>query len=359
MRCPALTELPPPPPGKTGWPWTAESEQLPDTMPVLNGVEGPDGSPWPRVSIVTPSYNQAQFIEETIRSVLLQGYPNLEYIIIDGGSTDGSVEIIRKYEPWLAYWVSEKDKGQSHAINKGLNLSTGCFFAWMNSDDFYAPDVFGKVGRYAAEHPDARIIYGNLCLISAAGTCRGRLLGQYTRERFLTFFDENYLGISQPATFFSKALLDRIGPVNETLHYIMDYELLLRASFVCDFDYIDANITYFRIHESSKTGSGKYHFTREHMKIMRWYAPQLKQFLQLEFSDYVGRAKFYYASLLTSEVLSGRISDQRASLKLLLEAAWNYPNLLKASWYWRHVIKSFIGPNASLKIRGLLGKIRK
>src|SRR5262245_50300660 len=112
MKCPAVAELPPPPSGKTGWPWTDETPPLPSTQP--------DGSPWPRISIVTPSYNQSEFIEETIRSVLLQGYPDLEYIIIDGGSTDQSLDIIRKYARWLAYWISEKDRGQSHAINKGF-----------------------------------------------------------------------------------------------------------------------------------------------------------------------------------------------------------------------------------------------
>src|SRR5436190_18724174 len=126
MRTPRLSEIPPPPPGKTGWPWNEETPP-PEIMP--------DDRALPRVSIITPSFNQGRFIEETIRSVLLQGYPNLEYIIIDGGSTDDSLEIIRKYDPWITLWVSEKDRGQSHAINKGLSKATGEILCWLNSDD--------------------------------------------------------------------------------------------------------------------------------------------------------------------------------------------------------------------------------
>ena len=112
-----ISQLPPPPPDRTGWPWTEESPRLPSHMP--------DGSKWPKISIVTPSYNQGKFIEKTIRSVLLQNYTNLEYIIMDGGSTDESVEIIKKYKPWLTHWGSEKDEGQSDAINRGFKV--GCY----------------------------------------------------------------------------------------------------------------------------------------------------------------------------------------------------------------------------------------
>src|SRR5881392_2746444 len=122
-----LVDLPAPPRGKTGWPWTAEAPSLPPLLP--NCIS------WPRISIVTPSFNQGQYIEETIRSVLLQGYPNLEYVIIDGGGTDNTGEIIKKYEPWITYWESEKDRGQSHALNKGFKKATGDILAWLCSDD--------------------------------------------------------------------------------------------------------------------------------------------------------------------------------------------------------------------------------
>src|SRR5882762_4423248 len=127
MDCPSLKQLPEPPKGKTGWPWTEQSPRVPATMP--------EGRLWPGISIVTPSFNQGQFIEETIRSVLLQGYPNLEYFVIDAGSADLTLEIIKKYEPWITYWVSEPDNGQVDAIKKGLRLSSGEWFNWINSDD--------------------------------------------------------------------------------------------------------------------------------------------------------------------------------------------------------------------------------
>src|SRR5262245_29806610 len=127
MRCPNLSDLPSPPPNRQGWPWTQEG------APRLDGTPG---ECWPRISIVTPSYNQGRFLEETIRSVLLQGYPDLEYIVIDGGSADDSVEIIRKYERWLSFWVSERDRGQVDAINKGLRRCSGVLRNWLNSDDF-------------------------------------------------------------------------------------------------------------------------------------------------------------------------------------------------------------------------------
>ena len=132
-----LDDLPAPPPGKTGWIWTEQSNPLPPKMP--------DGTEWPRISIVTPSYNQGHYIEETIRSILLQGYPNLEYIIIDGGSTDRSVEIIQKYASFLTYWVSEPDNGQTQAIDKGLAYCTGEIFNWVNSDDFLSRNALATI----------------------------------------------------------------------------------------------------------------------------------------------------------------------------------------------------------------------
>jgi glycosyltransferase involved in cell wall biosynthesis len=218
MRCPTLNELPPPP-GKTGWPWTEESPQLPDTIS--------DGRPWPRISIVTPSLNQGQFIEETIRSVLLQGYPNLEHIIIDGGSTDNSVEIIKKYEKWISFWVSEKDRGQSHAINKGWKKSNGDILAWINADDICCPGAIDAVVERFCEKNDVVLVcgaanttdvYGNKVLFTKSSPD----INPYTMLK-------NSGGVpTQPSVFLRRRVLDEVGYLNTRLHYVMDWEYWIR-----------------------------------------------------------------------------------------------------------------------------------
>ena len=247
MRCPTLKELPPPPPGKTGWPWTEESPQLPDTMP--------DGRTWPKVTIVTPSYNQGQFIEETIRSVLLQGYPNLEYIIIDGGSTDGSVEVIRKYEKWLTYWVSEPDRGQSDAINKGFAMAKGEILAWLNSDDLYTPGAVAEVGRAYADNPGF-IVAGAVVEFDSR---TGREI-RTVMPRGMSF--ENMVEIwkrrfrwHQPGVFFPRSAYEQVGGMDISLEYAMDFDIICRLLRICQVTYIEKVLARFRHHPSSKTDS--------------------------------------------------------------------------------------------------------
>jgi glycosyltransferase involved in cell wall biosynthesis len=153
-----VKDLPLPPVGKRGWPWTIGTKPMASRSGAMF---------WPKLSIVTPSYNQGQFLEATIRSVLLQGYPNLEYIIIDGGSSDESVAIIRKYERFLTFWVSEPDDGQTAAINRGLERSTGEYLGWLNSDDLYTKGAFGKAIAAFLKHPESIVVHGNRILLDA------------------------------------------------------------------------------------------------------------------------------------------------------------------------------------------------
>ena len=173
MRCPSIHELPAPPSGKTGWPWTEESQQLPDRMP--------DGSEWPKISIVTPNYNYERYLETTIRSVLLQGYPNVEFIIQDDGSTDGSVDLIRRYEKHLAYWSSDPNSGQPSVINRGLHRSSGSILAYINSDDYYAADAFGIAAQYFHQHPEVDFINGRCRYVDESEVQVGEQFGDITR----------------------------------------------------------------------------------------------------------------------------------------------------------------------------------
>jgi glycosyltransferase involved in cell wall biosynthesis len=241
VHYPTLTDLPPPPPGRTGWPWTEASPQLPDAMP--------DGAPWPRVCVVTPSYNQGQFLEETIRSVLLQGYPNLEYIIIDGGSTDQSVGVIRKYESWLVYWVSETDEGQSDGINKGFARSSGELLGWLNSDDRLRPAGLQILGRFLQEQPDVGIVYGDCGLIDG----QGRDVGMFPTADFDLRRHLIVNLIPQPAALFSRRVWELNGPLRMDLHYIMDYALWTTAALSCSVVHLPAVVADTRLHDLSKT----------------------------------------------------------------------------------------------------------
>ena len=248
MHCPTLNELPPPPPGKTGWPWTEQTEPLPKHMP--------DGSEWPRLSIVTPNYNYGQFLEETIRSVLLQGYPNLEYIIIDGGSTDNSSEIIKKYEKWLNYWVSEKDSGQSDAINKGFDRATGEIYAWLNSDDVFCQGSLLEVGLFWLINSKFHLLTGDGQFFSVTEEGREELeyyvkAESYSFKELLKYYEHKYL--PQPSVFFSKEVFRKLGGLNIALSYAMDIDLWIRIRKEYAFHYLPKCLSKLRHHQDAKT----------------------------------------------------------------------------------------------------------
>ena len=260
MPRPALAELPAPPSGKSGWPWTQASKPFPESMP--------DGRPWPKVSIVTPSWNQAEFLEETIRSVLLQGHPDLEYMVMDGGSSDDSVAVIRKYEPWLTHWVSEPDKGQSHAVNKGFALATGEIRGWLNSDDVYEQDALRHVATHFAQQPACDLVYGNGWYIDEAGskTEPCSWIRPYDRRLYLT---TNF--ILQPAAFWRRTLWERAGELEIDHHWAMDWEWLLRATALGRPEYIPIDLARWRIRPGIKTLSGGWTRRAEIARISRRY----------------------------------------------------------------------------------------
>ena len=251
MRCPTLKDLSTPPKGKAGWPWTEESKPLPDKMP--------DGHSWPRITVVTPSFNQGQFLEETIRSILLQGYPNLEYFIFDGASTDNSVEVIKKYAPWVSYWVSEPDSGQSDAISRGLNRGTGQVATWINSDDVLCKDAL--VTHASRMAFDDNVVYAGICIYidvesRPVRTHQGRIHSLEDLLRIKTFWRAGG-NLVQPETIFPLKLALDVGGINKNLHYTMDYEfwgkLLLAGARI---QYTDIPFGMLRQHALQKTANG-------------------------------------------------------------------------------------------------------
>jgi glycosyltransferase involved in cell wall biosynthesis len=223
----------------------------------------------PLVSVVTPSYNQAQFLEETILSVLNQDYPSLEYVIIDGGSTDGSVDIIRKYENRLAYWVSERDDGQADAINKGWHCARGEILAWLNSDDTYLPGAVQTVVQYLQRHPLADMIYGYVNMIDESGRVIRTI--EPSTDFDLNRFVYSYFYVPQQTVFFRNHVLDTVGMLDTSLHYCMDPDLWTRIGMNFTVRGIPAVIANFRTHSTSKTHDVPLEFVIERYRVAKRY----------------------------------------------------------------------------------------
>lgn len=204
----------------------------------------------PLVSIVTPSFNQASYLEETIRSVLDQDYPAIEYIIVDGGSTDGSLEIIQRYADRLAWWVSEPDRGQTDAINKGFARARGDILAWLNSDDTYLSRAVSEAVACLQDHPQAGMVYGDANLIDEAGAVIGRFPAAQTDYRRLR---RGYVHIPQQAAFFRASLWRQVGPLDPTFYFAMDYDLWVRLAKVAPIYYQPRLWANFRIHGGGKS----------------------------------------------------------------------------------------------------------
>jgi glycosyltransferase involved in cell wall biosynthesis len=202
------------------------------------------------ISIVTPSYNQAPYLEETIRSVLSQQYPEIEYLIVDGGSTDGSIDIIRNYEGRLAWWVSEKDRGQTDAINKGFARARGDVLAWINSDDAYEPGAVAAAAQYLQRHPEVGMVYGDCNYIGESGMVIGRFRAAQTDYRRLR---RGYTHIPQQTMFFRAGLWQQVGPLDPSFYFAMDYDLWTRIAARAQIKYVPHTWANFRIHASGKT----------------------------------------------------------------------------------------------------------
>jgi len=218
----------------------------------------------PLVSIVTPSFNQARFLEETIQSVLSQTYPRVEYAVVDGKSTDGSPEIIRKYGKKLAWFVSEKDRGQAEAINKGFSRAKGQFIAWLNSDDLYLPGTLETVVAVFSDHPKAAIVHGDVL----AGDAAGQILNRITYQNLGLPELMRFRIIGQPAVFMRKSILDQAGYLDLSYHLLLDHQLWLRLGQLGEIVYIDEPWAMARFHENAKNIAMAAQFGSEAKRIV-------------------------------------------------------------------------------------------
>lgn len=217
-----------------------------------------------KISVVIPSYNQGEFLEETIQSVISQDYPNLEIILIDGKSSDNSIDIIQKYKDHFKYWISEKDNGQSEAINKGLEKCTGDIATWLCSDDLFTPGALHQVNKIFSSLPnEIGLIHGSSVIFS------GNKIIRINKGNVDDSLENILSGMTfpQPSAFFRRSLLDRTGLLDEKLHFGMDYDLFSKFAIISKFQYVDHCLSRYRLHRDSKSVSSVSKFIDEWSKV--------------------------------------------------------------------------------------------
>jgi glycosyltransferase involved in cell wall biosynthesis len=222
------------------------------------------------VSIITPSFNQVAFLEQTLRSVLEQDYPHIEYIVIDGASTDNSTDIIKMYAERLAWWVSEQDSGQAEAINKGLVRTSGEIIAWLNSDDYYLPNVISKVVKVFEENPDVVMVYGDMLAVDEHGQTINTLkYRQLSLEDLLCFQI-----VGQPAVFFRREAYEKTGGLDSTFHFLLDHQFWIRIARHGKILHVPQTWAAARYHAQAKNRAKAVEFGREAFRILDWAKSQ-------------------------------------------------------------------------------------
>lgn len=283
----------------------------------------------PKISIITPSFNQAHFLGATIESVLSQDYPNLEYIIIDGGSNDGSVDIIKQYKNKISYWISEADRGQAHAINKGLSMASGSIIAWLNSDDQYEKNTFKTIVKYSAQLNGPYFITGQTQFIrnntivwkpSNSGDKDLKKL-EYNQIDLLKCWENS---LAQPSTFWSKSTFEQLGYLNENLYFALDLEYWLRGiQNRIPFYHCNNILSDFNYHDNSKSVRDQEILMRELNSLSFLY---LKEDDQIQFQKslkrYINGLKILYEARSLSE------DNPKMARKLAVKASLNDPYLI-------------------------------
>jgi glycosyltransferase involved in cell wall biosynthesis len=279
----------------------------------------------PLVSIITPSYNQARYLEQTIQSVLVQGYPSLEYIIVDGGSTDGSQAIIHKYAGQLAWWVSEPDLGQADALNKGLRRARGEVIAWLNSDDVYLPGAIGAAVRALEANPAAGMVFGDAITIDEQGLELNRLVfGDWGLQELMRFRI-----ICQPAVFMRRFAMEQAGGLDPSYHFLLDHHLWMRIAQRSPVRHVVDSWAAARHHPAAKNVSQAAGFGQEAFRILQWMdeQPDLQPRLQkdrrrIEAGAYRLNARY---------LLDG--GQPEPALRSYLQALWRNPRFALQHWH--------------------------